>query len=58
MKKPERCRSLEEIRVARVIASKRKLAEELGVSPDLIGSLYGMMIEYFIGEEREVFQHG
>lgn len=38
-------------RVAAVIASKMALAEECGVSAELIGSLYKIMIEYFVNEE-------
>lgn len=38
-------------RVKAVIESKKSLALHYGVSPELIASLYEMMIEYFVNEE-------
>lgn len=41
----------DEVRVAAVIDSKRKLAEKYGISPDLIGEIYERMINFFVNEE-------
>lgn len=41
----------DEERVQRVINSKRELASQQGVSPELIEKLYRTMIDHFIGEE-------
>lgn len=38
-------------RVSRVINSKKELARTYGASPELIGKLYQMMIEFFVSEE-------
>jgi len=38
-------------RVAKVIKSKKELAIKHGVSPELIGDTYKMMIDFFIKEE-------
>lgn len=38
-------------RVKQVLLSKRILAEENGISPDLIESIYRTMIDFFINEE-------
>jgi isochorismate pyruvate lyase len=38
-------------RVKKVIKSKRELAIKYGASPELIGNLYSMMIDYFVSEE-------
>lgn len=40
-------------RVAKVIESKRELAIEYGASPEMIGDIYKMMIDFFIKEELE-----
>lgn len=40
-------------RVARVIESKKELATKYGASPELIGDIYEMMIDFFIKEELE-----
>ena len=40
-------------RVAKVIASKKDLAFKYGASPELIESIYKMMIDYFINEEMK-----
>lgn len=45
-------------RVARVLKSKRALAEELGASPDLIEKLYKSMIDFFIAEEMDEWKRG
>jgi len=39
--------------VAKVIESKKELAIEYGASPELIGDIYKMMIDFFIKEELE-----
>ena len=38
-------------RVAKVIESKKELAIKYGASPELIGDIYKMMIDFFIKEE-------
>ncbi len=43
-------------RVEAVINSKKELAIKYGVSPELIGKLYGMMIEHFVNEEMNEWQ--
>jgi isochorismate pyruvate lyase len=40
-------------RVRKVIESKKNLAREYGISPDLIGNIYSTMINFFINEELE-----
>ncbi|HPB05038.1 MAG: chorismate mutase [Bacteroidales bacterium] len=40
-------------RVARVIDSRRMLAEEHGISPELIEDIYRVMIKFFVGEEQK-----
>lgn len=40
-------------RVAKVIESKKELATKHGASPELIGDIYKMMIDFFIKEELE-----
>ena len=39
------------IRVTKVINSKKELALKYGASPELIGDIYKMMIDFFIEEE-------
>lgn len=41
-------------RRAAVIASRRKWAEEAGLNPDVIESLYNMLIDYFVVEEKKM----
>ena len=41
----------DENRVAAVIDSKRKLAQEYDISPDLVGDVYETMISFFVNEE-------
>ena len=41
----------DEQRVRKVIESKKLLAKEFGVSPELISNIYEMMINFFINEE-------
>ncbi|MGB3750252.1 MAG: chorismate mutase [Arcobacteraceae bacterium] len=38
-------------RVTKVINSKRELALKYGASPELIGDIYKMMLDFFIEEE-------
>jgi len=38
-------------RVEKVIESKKTLAKESGVSPELIARIYEMMINFFINQE-------
>ncbi len=40
-------------RVTKVIASKKKLALKYRISPELIESIYKMMIDFFIKEEMK-----
>jgi isochorismate pyruvate lyase len=40
-------------RVSKVIASKKELALKHGISEELIGNIYEMMIDFFIKEELE-----
>lgn len=40
-------------RVAQVIASKKHLAIEMGVSPELVGIIFEKMISHFIAEEMQ-----
>lgn len=44
-------------RRAAVIDSRRKWAEEAGLSPDVIGNIYNTLIEYFISEETKIMQN-
>ncbi|HQN94368.1 MAG TPA: chorismate mutase [Prolixibacteraceae bacterium] len=46
----------DEKRVARVIDSRRMLAAEHGVSPELIEDIYRVMIKFFIGEEQKKWE--
>ena len=43
-------------RVAQVIESKKELAEEYGISPELIGIIYKHMIDFFINQEMQEWQ--
>jgi len=43
----------DEKRVAAVVESKKKLALEYNISPDLIGDIYKRMIDYFVDREIE-----
>ncbi len=45
----------DEERVKAVIDSKKKLALSYGISPELIGSIYQLMINHFIQEEMKAF---
>ena len=38
-------------RVKKVIDSKKELARKYGASPELVGNLYKMMIDFFVSEE-------
>lgn len=38
-------------RVTKVINSKKELALKYGASPELVGNIYKMMIDFFIQEE-------
>lgn len=40
-------------RVQKVINSKKELAIKYGASPELIGHLYTMMINFFVSEEMK-----
>lgn len=40
-------------RVEKVIESKKALAKEFGISPELISGIYEMMINFFINEEMK-----
>ncbi|WP_031479260.1 chorismate mutase [Maridesulfovibrio frigidus] len=40
-------------RVQKVINSKKELATKHGASPELIGEIYKLMIDYFINEEMK-----
>ncbi len=44
-------------RRAAVIASRRKWAEEAGIGPDVIESIYNTLIDYFIIEEKKIMQN-
>ena len=44
-------------RRAEVIASRRKWAEEAGISPDVIESIYNTLIDYFIIEEKKIMNN-
>lgn len=44
-------------RRAAVIASRRKWAEEEGLNPDVIESLYNTLIDYFIVEEKKIMNN-
>jgi len=41
----------DETRVQKVISSKKDLARKYGASPELIGNIYTMMIDFFVNEE-------
>jgi isochorismate pyruvate lyase len=43
----------DEERVKKVIESKKQLALEYNISPDLIGEIYKTMIEYFVNQELD-----
>ena len=43
----------DEDRVKSVLESKRRLAQEYGIPPDLISNIYEMMIGFFINEEMD-----
>jgi isochorismate pyruvate lyase len=43
-------------RVKRVIASRRLIAAEYGVSPDLVETIYREMIDHFIREETREWE--
>ncbi|MBN1499456.1 MAG: chorismate mutase [Spirochaetes bacterium] len=40
-------------RVKKVIETKKALASEYGVSPELIGNIYSLMIDFFVSEEMK-----
>jgi isochorismate pyruvate lyase len=40
-------------RVAQVIESKKQLARQYNISPELIGEIYHIMIDYFVNQEIE-----
>ncbi len=42
-------------RVTKVINSKKELAIKYGTSPELVGNIYKMMIDYFIDQEMKEF---
>lgn len=44
-------------RRAAVINSRRKWAEEAGLNPDVIESIYNTLIEYFIVEEKKIMNN-
>ena len=46
----------DENRVAAVIDSKRKLAQEYDISPDLVGDVYETMISFFVNEEIKIWE--
>lgn len=46
----------DDARVTAVVQSKRRLAEKLGASPELIEKLYRTMIEFFINEEMKAWE--
>ncbi len=45
-------------RVKKVIDSKKTLAIKYGASPDLIGNLYKMMIDFYVSQEMKVWKKG
>ena len=45
-------------RVKKVIDSKMKLAEEMGVSTVLIGKIYKVMIDHFVSQELKEWKEG
>lgn len=45
-------------RVERVITSKRELAVQQGVSPDMIEEIYRVMIDHFINDEMQEWKAG
>ena len=47
----------DEKRVGEVIASKKELARENGVSAELIGNIYKVMIDHFVSEELKVWDN-
>ncbi|MDA3898909.1 MAG: chorismate mutase [Spirochaetes bacterium] len=44
-------------RVEKVIESKKALAQELGISPELIARIYEVMINFFINEEMDEWKN-
>lgn len=40
-----------------VISSRREWAEEAGINPDVIESIYNTLIDYFIVEEKKIMQN-
>ncbi len=46
----------DEKRVEAVIESKKALAREYDISPELIGEIYQKMIDYFINEELKKWE--
>jgi isochorismate pyruvate lyase len=46
----------DEERVKKVIESKKQLALEYNISPDLIGEIYRTMIEYFVNQELDMWK--
>lgn len=47
----------DEKRVKSVIDSKKQLAKQHGISPDLIGEIYEKMIGYFVNEEIKKWEN-
>lgn len=45
-------------RVEKVISSKKTLAEKYGISPDLVGNIYAIMIDFFVSEEMKEWKKG
>lgn len=41
-------------RRAAVIDSRAQWAKEMGLSPEVIGSLYNQLVDYFIEEEKKI----
>lgn len=44
-------------RRAAVINSRCNWADEAGLSPDVIGNIYNILIDYFIEEEKKIIQN-
>lgn len=46
----------DEARVEKVIDSRRAMAKDSGVNPDLVEAVYRTMIDFFVKEEMEEFR--
>ena len=54
-KKPDQDSIVAQQRFDEVIATRRKLAEQCGLNPDIIETIYRELLEHFIDEELKLF---